>query len=57
MGIHGPEILLSRLGESRLDIIGSGQASTVVDTVEAVTGNPLRTFEHFIRTHIMLFNS
>jgi uncharacterized protein YbjT (DUF2867 family) len=35
--------------------LGSGQASTVTDTVEAVTGNPPRTFDQFIREHVALF--
>ena len=36
--------------------LGSGQASTVTDTVEAVTGKAPRTFNQFIREHIALFN-
>ncbi len=35
--------------------LGSGLASTVTDTVEAVTGSPPRTFEQFIRDHIGRF--
>jgi uncharacterized protein YbjT (DUF2867 family) len=35
--------------------LGSGQASTVTDAVEAVTGNPPRTFDQFIREHVALF--
>ena len=35
--------------------LAAGQASTITDTVEAVTGNPPRTFDQFIRGHITLF--
>jgi uncharacterized protein YbjT (DUF2867 family) len=35
--------------------LGAGHASTVTDTVEAVTGKSPRTFEQFIREHLALF--
>jgi uncharacterized protein YbjT (DUF2867 family) len=35
--------------------LSAGQASTVTDVVEAVTANPPRTFDQFIREHIGLF--
>jgi hypothetical protein len=35
--------------------LGAGHASTVTDTVEAVTGKPPRSFEQFIREHVTLF--
>ena len=35
--------------------LGAGQASTVTNAVEAVTGSPPRTFDQFIREHIALF--
>jgi uncharacterized protein YbjT (DUF2867 family) len=37
------------------DALGAGHASTVTDTVEAVTGKPPRSFEQFIREHVALF--
>jgi uncharacterized protein YbjT (DUF2867 family) len=36
--------------------LGSGLASTVTDTVEAITGKAPRTLDQFIRDHIALFN-
>lgn len=35
--------------------LSAGQASTITDIVEAVTGSPPRTFDQFIREHIALF--
>ena len=35
--------------------LSAGHASTVTDTVEAVTGRPARTFEQFIQEHLALF--
>jgi uncharacterized protein YbjT (DUF2867 family) len=35
--------------------LSAGQASTITDMVEAVTGNPPRTFDQFIREHLALF--
>jgi uncharacterized protein YbjT (DUF2867 family) len=35
--------------------LSAGHASTVTNTVEAVTGRPARTFEQFIREHLALF--
>jgi uncharacterized protein YbjT (DUF2867 family) len=35
--------------------LSAGHASTVTDTVEAVTGRPARTLERFIREHLALF--
>jgi uncharacterized protein YbjT (DUF2867 family) len=37
--------------------LSAGHASTVTDTVEAVTGTQPRTFEQFIREHMALFTS
>jgi uncharacterized protein YbjT (DUF2867 family) len=36
--------------------LGSGQASTVTDAVEAITGKAPRTLDQFISQHIGLFN-
>jgi uncharacterized protein YbjT (DUF2867 family) len=35
--------------------LSAGHASTVTNTVEAVTGRPARTFEQFIQEHLALF--
>jgi uncharacterized protein YbjT (DUF2867 family) len=56
-------LLASGMPEWHVDIqiefstaLSSGQASTVSDTVEAVTGSAPRTLSQFIREHIALFN-
>jgi uncharacterized protein YbjT (DUF2867 family) len=36
--------------------LSAGHASTVTNTVEAVTGRPARTFEQFIQEHLALFS-
>jgi len=36
--------------------LGSGQASTVTDAVEAITGKAPRTLDQFISEHLALFN-
>jgi uncharacterized protein YbjT (DUF2867 family) len=55
-------LLASGMPEWHVDVqvdfstaLGAGHASTVTDTVEAVTGKPPRTFEQFIRGHVALF--
>lgn len=55
-------LLASGMPEWHVDVqvdfstaLGAGHASTVTDTVEAVTGKPPRTFEQFIREHVALF--
>jgi len=55
-------LLASGMPEWHVDVqvdfstaLGAGHASTVTDTVEAVTGKPPRTFEQFIREHMALF--
>jgi uncharacterized protein YbjT (DUF2867 family) len=55
-------LLASGMPEWHVDVqvdfsaaLGAGHASTVTNTVEAVTGKPPRTFEQFIREHVALF--
>lgn len=55
-------LLASGMPEWHVDVqvdfttaLGAGHASTVTDTVEAVTGTPPRTVEQFIREHVALF--
>jgi uncharacterized protein YbjT (DUF2867 family) len=56
------QLLASGMPEWHVDVqidfsnaLGAGHASTVTDTVEAVTGKPPRSFEQFIREHVALF--
>jgi uncharacterized protein YbjT (DUF2867 family) len=62
MTVMRERLLASGMPEWQVDVqvdfstaLGAGQASTVTDTVEAVTGSPPRTFDQFIRGHIALF--
>jgi uncharacterized protein YbjT (DUF2867 family) len=55
-------LLASGMPEWHVDVqvdfstaLGAGHASTVTDTVEAVTGKPPRTVEQFIRGHVAQF--
>jgi uncharacterized protein YbjT (DUF2867 family) len=55
-------LLASGMPEWHVDVqvdfstaLGTGLASTVTDTVEAVTGRPPHTFEQFIREHMARF--
>ena len=57
------QLLASGLPKWHVDVqmdfstaLRAGHASTVTDTVEAVTGKPPRTLEQFIQEHVALFS-